>query len=106
MQENIVIGEDTISGTLKYVSDYTGFSGNPELQSGHYIALHIDVPDVEDVTIQVTLTGTATLDEDRTIVLYIADQSTQTITVVASKEGYESVTKTFALTGLTLSPAG
>lgn len=64
------------------------------------MALHIEVPNVPDVTIEVTLTNTVTLDEDGMIVLYIADKSTQTITVVASKEGCESVTKVYSLNRL------
>ena len=105
LQENIVIGDDTITGTLKYVSDYTGFSGDASLQTGNFIVLHADVPDVDGVTITVKVTNPVVLDEDRIAVLRIADKSSQTITVVASKEGYESVTKVFDLTGLTCNNA-
>lgn len=101
LQEGVVIGNDTITGTLKYVGDYTGFSSDTELQSGNYIAIHADVPGVDDVTITVTVTNPVTLDEDGIAVLRIADKSSQTITVVASKEGYDSVTKTFGLDSLT-----
>lgn len=99
LQENIVIGDTGISGTLKYVTGYTGFSGDPDLQQGNFLALHVNVPD--DATVTVKLTNTVTLDEDRTIVLRIADKSSQTITIVVSKAGAESITKTFSLTGLT-----
>lgn len=105
LQENIVIGDDAITGTLKYVSDYTGFSGDASLQTGNFIVLHADVPDVDGVTITVKVTNPVVLDEDRIAVLRIADKSSQTITVVASKEGYESVTKVFDLTGLTCNNA-
>ena len=101
LQENVVINRNAISGTLKYVDDYTGFSSDPSLCSGNYIAIHAEVPDVEDVTITVTVTNPIVLDSDGIVVLRIADKSSQTITVVASKEGYNSVTKTFRLTGLT-----
>ena len=43
-----------------------------------------------------------TLDEDGLYVGRIADKSTQTLKVVASKTGYASITKTYSLTGLTL----
>ena len=99
LQENIVIGDTGISGTLKYVTGYTGFSGDPDLQQGNFLALHVNVP--ADATVTVKLTNTVTLDEDRTIVLRIADKSSQTITIVVSKAGAESITKTFSLTGLT-----
>lgn len=101
LQDEIVIENNAISGTLKYVDDYTGFSGDVSLQSGNYIALHFSVPEVDDVTITVTVTNPVVLDEDGIAVLRIADKSSQTITVVASKDGYESVTKVLTLSGLT-----
>lgn len=101
LQDNVEIGENAITGELLYVDDYTGFSGNVELQSGNYIALHFET-DVEDATITVTVTNPSVLDEDGIIICRIADKDTQTITVVASKEGYESVTKVYDLSGLTV----
>lgn len=71
------------------------------MNSGNYIALHAEVPGESDVTITVTITNPVTLDDDGIFVGRIADKSTQTITVVASKEGWPSVTKEFTLTGLT-----
>ena len=96
LQSDIVVGDDSITGTLLYVDDYTGFSGDPSLQSGNYIALHAET-NVSGATIVVTLTNPVTLDPDGDVVLRVRDKSTQTITVVASKEGYENVTKTFSL---------
>ena len=101
LQDDIEIDDDSITGTLKYVDDYTGFSGDQALQSGNYTAIHASVPEVDDVTITVKVTNPVVLDEDGIAVLRIADKSSQTITVVASKEGYESVTKVFDLSGLT-----
>lgn len=100
LQEDVVVGESSISGTLKYIDDYSSAFG-PGLDSGNYIVLHAEVPDVEDVTITVTVTNPSVLDEDGIAVLRIADKSSQTITVVASKEGYEDVTKVYSLTELT-----
>ena len=100
LQSGIEIGSDSITGTLKYIADYSSaFQG--DLSSGNFIAIHCSVPGVEDATITVKVTNPVTLDEDGIAVLRIADKSTQTITVVASKTGFESVTKTFSLTGLT-----
>ena len=100
LQSDVAIGSNTINGTLKYVDDYTGFSSDASLQTGNYIAIHASVPDVEDVTITVKVTNPVTLDDDGIAVLRIADKSSQTITVVASKEGYPSVQKVFGLSGL------
>lgn len=96
LQSNIVIGEDSISGTLKYIEDYSSAFGG-DLAHGNYIALHAEVPDVEDVTITVKVTNESTLDEDGNMVLRIADKDTQTITITASKDGYKDVVKEYAL---------
>ena len=99
------MGDEAITGTLKYVTGYTGFDGShPELQEGNFIVLKCEST-VEDVTFTVTVTNPVTLDPDGIVILRIADKATQTITVVASKEGYESVTKVYALTGLTCEAA-
>lgn len=90
-----------LTGTLKYVDDYTGFSGDPELQVGNYLVFHAAVPDVEGVTITAKMDNTSTLDEDGIGVFRVRDKSSQTLTIVASKEGYDSVTKVYSLSGLT-----
>lgn len=100
LQDGVEVGDDSITGTLKYVTDYTGFSGDPALQSGNYLVIHCEVPDLEGATITVTVTNPSVLDEDGIIVLRIADHTTQTVTVVASADGYDSVTKTFSLSEL------
>lgn len=100
LQNNIVIGDDTITGNLAFIDDYSSAFG-PGLDSGNYIAIHASVPDVDNVTITVTITNPSVLDEDGIFVGRIADKDSQTITVVASKEGYESVTKVYDLSGLT-----
>ena len=104
LQEDIVIGTSAIAGTLKYVADYSSAFGG-DLSSGNYLALHFETPGVDDATITVEIiggtSGPVTLDADGLWVGRIADKSTQTVKVVASKEGYESVEKTFGLTSLT-----
>ena len=99
LQSDIVIGDNAITGTLKYVADYSSAFG-PDLDSGNYIALHCST-NIEDATITFTVTNPVTCDATGIVVARIADKTSQTITVVASKEGYDSVTKVFSLTGLT-----
>jgi len=95
-----------LTGTLKYVDNYTGFSGDPELQEGNYLVFHAAVPNVEGVTITATMDNTSTLDEDGIGVFRVRDKSTQTLTIVASKEGFDSVTKVYSLSGLTCKENG
>lgn len=108
LQSNITIGSDSVSGTLKYVTGYTGFSGDSAEQSGNYIALKCDgIPEADEVTVELvggTVGHPVTLDEDRIIVLRIANTETQYIVVKATKGGV-TMSKTLYLTGLTLETA-
>jgi len=43
LQDGISVDNDgRITGTLHYVEGYTGFSSDPERQSGYFLALHLD----------------------------------------------------------------
>ena len=108
LQENMnVLDNGKITGTLKYVDDYTGFDpSNPELQVGNFLVLHADAVGVPTATISVKVTNPVELDEDRTIVLRIADKDSQTVTVVASAEGYATTTKIYSLSNLVCESAG
>lgn len=99
LQDSVVVGTNAITGTLKYVTGYTGFSSDVSLQDGNFIAIHA-AADVSGATITVTVTNPVTLDADGIAVLRIADKDSQTIRVVASKDGYTSAAQTFSLTGL------
>lgn len=105
LQSNVIVLTNRIQGTLKYVDDYTGFSSKVEEQSGNYLVLHAKT-NVPDATITVKVTNPVTLDADGIIVLRIADKDSQTVTVVASKEGYTTATKVFSLSSLTVESAG
>lgn len=105
LQDGISIVGGVISGTLNYVTGYTGFSGDVSEQSGNYLALRIDTDEnVDSITVELiggTLGHPVTLDSDRTIVIRITNTTTQSIKVVVNKNGL-SQSKTYTLTGLTL----
>lgn len=107
LQSGITVGADSVSGTLLYVDDYTGFSpSTPELQTGNYLALHFETPDIDNSTITVELVGgqfgPKDLDEDGICIFRVTDETTQKVKVTARADGFVSVTKTYKLTGLTL----
>ena len=83
------------------MSDYTGFSSKVSEQSGNYIAFHCEA-NQPDTTITARITKTSTLDSDGIAVFRVGDKDSQTLTVVAKKEGFEDVTKVFSLSGLTV----
>jgi len=104
LQENVAISGEEITGTLKLVTGYTGFSSVAAEQSGNYLALHV-TPQPEDAVVTVELVGgkkgAVKLDDDGLIVLRIADTAKQSVKVVVTS-GKDAATKTYGLTGLTL----
>lgn len=57
LQDGIEIDRLSISGNLRYLTDYTGFSDEVSEQGGNYLALRFSVPGIDDATITVTLVG-------------------------------------------------
>lgn len=106
LQVNAAISGDSIVGTSYYVPNYTGFSGDVELQKGNYIVVHAAVPDVSGVAISVTsvdklgMKKTKALDSDGILVFRISDPKTQKLIFTAEKEGYQTYSKTYDLTGV------
>ena len=105
LQENIVVGEDEITGTLKYVSDFTGYSEDEDLQKGNFLALHVTSA-TAGATLRAGLVGgdLSTIGADGIAVLRITSTS-DVVQIVASKTDYNSTTNTYELTSLVLTAA-
>jgi hypothetical protein len=105
LQSNVSVGEDAITGTLKYVTGYAGFSSLSAEQSGNYLALKVSTVPAEGVTTTVELVGGAAgpvmLDSDMNVVLRVTNKNAQTVRVVATK-GAKSITRTYGLASMTL----
>ena len=107
LQSGVSLGTQDITGTLKYITGWTAFSGNPAEQSGNYIALHIDTDtEADKITVQIIGGdhGPVELDSDRTCILRIKNRN-QKIKIVATKSGYPVSEKVYTLGGLTLEKA-
>lgn len=103
LQSSIVIDDNEITGALNYITGYTGFSSDPDFQSGNFLALKVATNRTGAITtVEVTngTSGPVQLDSDMNIVLKIADPETQSIKIITTKDG-DSLTKTYGLTGLT-----
>lgn len=105
LQSGVGILNGSIYGRLKNVEGYTGFSGDPAEQNGHYLVLKMDTASADDVITVELIGGTlghpVTLDEDRNIVLRITDPKTQAVEVIAT-DGNDTVTKRYTLESLRL----
>ena len=104
LQSDVVVADDEVTGTLKYVNGYVDFSSNTSEQEGNYLALKIEVEPAEAETVVELVGGTkgpVALDDDMNIVLLIKNKDTQSIKVTTT-HNEESITKTYGLSGLTL----
>ena len=110
LQSNIEISDEgTITGTLKYVTGYTGYSQSPELQSGNFLALTLADNDFSEYTsVKVGLdpsegSGLVEIrnDPDHNVVARIADATTQKFVIVASNY-FGSITQEYDLSDLTI----
>ena len=102
-QSDVFIGPEQITGKLKYVTGYTGFSGDPAEQSGHYLVTHSTA--TEGAAIKAELlggtSGEVTLDEDGILITRVTSTS-QKLKITASKQGITPAVKIFDLTALEL----
>lgn len=109
MQSGIsIIGDDSITGTLKYVTDYTDFSGDPSLQQGNYLALKFTADTADKVEVGLDPTegsGMVELDSDMNIVLRVANHKKQVVVVKVYKDSQVD-THTYNLDGLVCEAAG
>ncbi|GKH02429.1 hypothetical protein CE91St54_46490 [Hungatella hathewayi] len=104
LQSDVVVADDEVTGTLKYVNGYVDFSSNTSEQSGNYLVLKIEAEPAEAETVVELVGGTkgpVALDDDMNIVLLIKNKDTQSIKVTTT-HNEESITKTYGLSGLTL----
>lgn len=104
LQSDVVVADDEVTGTLKYVNGYVDFSSNTSEQEGNYLALRIEAGPAEAGTVVGLVGGTkgpVALDDDMNIVLLIKNKDTQSIKVTVD-DGKDSATKTYGLTRLIL----
>lgn len=106
IQSNVVIKNNEITGTLKYVTGWTEFSSKTELQSGNFLALAFDAdPTADKITVELVnstdTNGPVTLDSDKDIVVRVSDKDIQYIEVKAYKDG-EVTSQIYKLDGLVL----
>lgn len=103
LQENITISENAVSGSLKYVTGYTGFSGDAELQSGNFLAVHAEAENADSIYAELIggESGPVQLDADGIVVFRIADKDTQAVKLTTYK-GSASESVELSIAGLTV----
>ena len=107
LQSNMAVNSvGEVTGTSKYVTDYTGFSSNPEEQQGNYVAFHISVGDmVIGTNVTVKVNG-VTLDPDGIFVMIFREGTTHPKAIAeASADGHKTISKVFDFTHVVKEPA-
>lgn len=104
LQEDVAVGTGAILGTLHYIDDYTGFSGDPEEQVGHFLAFKVDFDeDYDSLTVETISSGEQTLDSDKTMILRIVKKAPFTVRAYKNDKCVSS--KTYSVDQLVLEPA-
>ena len=103
LQEDVIVHDKYIKGTLHYVTGYTAFSNVTAEQSGNFLALKFEASTGATTTVQLTGQEAITLDSDMNCVLRITskDQKLKVTTTLNN----DTVTKVYSLAGLELERA-
>ena len=108
LQTGVTFGANGITGTLKYITGWTAFSGDEAEQSGNYLVLKAELDGADLITAQLingkSGRGVIELDDDGILVARITDKDRQMIQIVAYKDGMAQQ-KLYRLSGLTLEAA-
>ena len=93
LQTNVAVSNNNVvTGTLEYVTGYTGFSSDTELQSGHYVALKWNDPAAGVTSLKVGIVPSSIGrepvecidDTDRNGVFRVTDPTTQKVVIIQS----------------------
>lgn len=103
LQKGVAVNDDYISGTLKYVTNYTGYSQDPAENSGNFLALDFSATEGSTVTIEVVGSGkpAKALDSDMQAVIRVTNKAYK-LKVVCTTAGNVVDEKVFALSALKL----
>lgn len=111
MQDDVVVGDDGITGTLYFIEGGLSPSG-PLAGDGYFLALKFTDLDENATSVKVGLdpsagTGLVEIidDPDKNGVFKISDKDNQVFKIVSSSEGHKT-TKTYSLKGLVLDDTG
>ena len=103
IQQNVYVNDNSIQGTLKYITGWTAYSEDAEENTGYFLVLKYEASDGATVTVQ-TIGGyhddtVTTLDPASMQTIIKFKDNKQKIRVVTTLGG-ESITKVLSLSGI------
>lgn len=107
LQEDVAVSGNAVTGTLHYLDDYTGFSGDVEEQSGNYLAVKCTANEGDTIVLDLIggRHGPVTLDNDGICIIRISDKDSQKLKYTATGADGSTETQIFDLSGLVLEEA-
>ena len=107
LQENVLVHDDFITGTLHYVTGYTGFSGDTNKQFGNFLAVKFTATDGATTMVELINGDTGhpvDASSDMWLVVRITNKRSQKLKVSTTYNGV-TVTKIYSLANLVLETA-
>lgn len=106
LQSKVSVNDTFIQGRLSYVTGYTGYSSDPELQNGNFLALKFTAPENATTTIELLggTSGPVELDSDMNAVIRITNKNSQKLKVVTTV-GTNKLEKVYSLSSLRVEAA-
>ena len=95
LQKKVSIVDGKFYGTVFYVNDYTGFSGNPAEQKGYYVAFHVASSGADYIKV-----NGVTLDEDGIMIIRFIDKPYNSIAIIEIKKDDNVFTDKVSFSGL------
>lgn len=104
LQSGVKFGANAITGTLKYIENWTWFDSDPEINTGNFLVFKSTLSGADKITAQLigakVNPGPIELDSDGIAIFHVTNKDTQMVQVVAYK-GDLVQTKLYTLNGLT-----
>lgn len=105
LQSGVKFGANAITGTLKYVENWTWFDSDPTINTGNFLAFKSTLANADKITAELigatVNPGPKELDSDGIAIFHITDKNAQMVQVVAYKDNLVQQ-KLYSLRGLTL----
>lgn len=104
LQSGVKFGANAITGTLKYIENWTWFDSDPEINTGNFLVFKSTLSGADKITAQLigakVNPGPIELDSDGIAIFHVTNKDTQMVQVVAYKDDLVQ-TKLYTLNGLT-----
>lgn len=103
LQSDVKFGANAITGTLKYIENWTWFDSDPEINTGNFLVFKAALTGADKITAELingkVSHGPQELDSDGIGIFHVTNKDTQMVQVVAYKGGLVQ-TKLYTLSGL------